>query len=147
MRLNTGNDTVTGRCGWLTAATAGLWLLLAGPAYFVAGPSGLQGLSIAAGLCLVPGWIVLILGGLFRQAESQSVMVLAGTGLRMLFVLVGTLAVQSALPNLGFREFIVWLLVFYLAMLLIETLLVLKQPQSSVEEAGTHTNIPKTAAR
>ena len=146
MRL-TGNETVTGRCGWLTAATAGLWLLLAGPAYFVANSDGLQGLSIAAALCLVPGWIVLLLGGLFGRAGSQSVMVLSGTALRMLFVLVGTLTVQSTLPNLGFREFIVWLLVFYLAMLFVETLLVLKQSQSSAEEAGAHTDTPKTAAR
>jgi len=130
--------TAKGRCGWLTAATAGLWLLLAGPAYFVAGTAGLEGLSIAALLCLIPGWIVLFLEAYVAGGNSPSLLILSGTVLRLLFVLVGTLVMQSVHQHLQFREFTAWLLVFYLATLLVETLLVLKQVQPPVQAGSSH---------
>lgn len=110
------------RCGWLLAATAGCWLLLSGPAWWLAGRAGVEGLTIAAVLCFVPGCLVFVLGALVESLRSQTPMlVLAGSVLRMLFVLAGLMVVQSIRPDLGFREFTVWLLVFYLAMLLVET--------------------------
>ena len=45
----------------LSAITAGLWVVLWGPAYGLAGTSGVQGLSFAAVLCVVPGCVVLLL--------------------------------------------------------------------------------------
>ncbi len=54
--------------------------------------------------------------------------VLAGMGLRLVIVLAGTLGIRAARPDLGFREFLVWLLAFYLVTLLVETLLVMKRP-------------------
>lgn len=138
--------------GRLTFAAAALWLLLVGPAWSLGGAAGLEGLSIAALLCVVPGWIVFSLcafapyltspwGGSTdssntagsnvstnSQGASQTAMlvVLGGTVLRLLFVLAGLMFVRSLRPDLGFREFTVWLLAFYMATLLVETLLVLK---------------------
>lgn len=108
---------------WLAAGVAAIWLLLVGPAYWLAGVAGVEGLSIAAVLCLLPGWLVFALGTLYGVANNQAMIVLSGTVLRMLSVLFGALAVREFRPDLQFREFFVWLLVFYMATLLLETLL------------------------
>jgi hypothetical protein len=114
------------RCGWLLAATVVLWLALAGPAWFVAGRDGMIGLTTAAVLCLVPGWTVFGLAASFGSSGSQvPLVILGGTVLRMVFVLLGLVIVQTVNPRLGFREFIVWLLVYYLCLLAVETCLVL----------------------
>ena len=124
---STWQVTVTS-CGWLTAVTAAIWLLLAWPAWALAETPGLEGLTYAALLCLVPGWLVFAISSKFRETHAQAAMVfLAGSMLRLLFVLGGTLVLQSARPALGFREFVVWVLVFYMTTLLTETLIVLKQ--------------------
>jgi hypothetical protein len=125
------------RCGWLTLATAVLWLVLLGPAWVIAGRDGLIGLSCSAGLCLVPGLIVFALAAKSAASGANvSLVILGGTVLRMMFVLVGMLIVQSADPRLGFREFVVWLLTFYLSMLAIETFLVLMRPQAGAKQPG-----------
>jgi hypothetical protein len=51
--------------------------------------------------------------------------ILGGTALRLVFVLLGMIIVQTLDQRLGFREFIVWLGVFYLGLLMVETCLVL----------------------
>ena len=112
------------KCGWLTAVTFAVWLLLVAPAWGLAGKNGIEGLSYAALLCLVPGWLVFLMSSRYGVAETQGAMiVLSGTALRLVFVLCGTLFIQSVRKELQFREFIVWLLVFYMVTLLFETLL------------------------
>lgn len=121
-------QTALVRGGVLTAVTAALWALLAGPAWLLGGIDGIEGLSYAAGLCLVPGWVVFLLIALYGTAGTQAAMVaLGGTALRLVFVLVGVLAIRAVRPHLGFWDFIVWLLVFYMATLFVETLLVVRQ--------------------
>ena len=117
------------RCGLLLAAAVVTWATAAVPAWWLGGRAGLEGLTVAAVLCLLPGFLVFLFVSRMVASENQlSIVVLGGAGLRMLFVLAGMLAVQSLRPDLGFREFVVWLLVFYLAMLATETVLVLKRP-------------------
>jgi len=140
--VRTARRVAWSRCGWLSAATAILWLILLAPAWFVAGRNGIVGLSAAAGLCLVPGWAVFWLATTFGAAGSQvPLVILGGTVLRMMFVLLGMVIVQTADPHLGFREFVVWLLVFYLSLLAVETSLMLwrseaRNSQSRVEGIG-----------
>ena len=50
-------------------------------------------------------------------AGAEVPLVILGGRLRMVFVLLGMVIVQTVDPRLGFREFIVWLLVFYLGLL------------------------------
>jgi hypothetical protein len=138
-------ESLGGRLSRLTAIAAAFWLALALPAYWLAGFNGLEGLSIAALLCLVPGLVAISLASLFAgdsHSTSMLTVVLGGMGLRMFFVLVGTMVVNSVRPDLGFRGFIVWLLAFYLAMLLAETLLVVKR--DAVEPAKSVTETPET---
>lgn len=119
----------TGRlCLRLALATTGLWTILLLPAWLLAEWNGILGLTISAGLCVIPGWVVFFAGPRYVAPDSQALfLALGGTGLRMVFVLVGMLGVRAVLPQLGFREFTLWLLVFYLATLVIETWMVLRQ--------------------
>jgi hypothetical protein len=117
------------RCRWLALATGGLWVLLLGPAWLVAGRDALIGLSAAAVLCSIPGFVVFWVASIYGPAGAQvPLVILGGTVLRMLFVFLGMVIVQSAAPRLGLREFVVWLLVFYVALLAVETLLVVPRP-------------------
>ena len=125
-------------CGWLTAWTLGLWALLIVPAQLLAGPTGIAGLTYAALLCLVPGWLVFCIGSLYGVSSTQAAIVaIGGSVLRLLSVLFGALVVRSVRSDLGLREFFVWLLVFYMATLLIETLLLLKQQPSLCNRSRT----------
>jgi len=111
----------------LTTGVAALWLLLAGPAFFLRGVLGLEGLSYAALIGLGPGWLVLFLASKFSSAENAAAPVLLGMFLRMVFVLFGVALVRNLRPMLGIWEFIIWVLVFYLAALAMETSLVLRR--------------------
>jgi hypothetical protein len=104
----------------LTAVTAGLWLLCAVPAWLIAEESGLEGLTYALLLCLIPGVVTLRLAkvGDSRQAPFA---VLTGMGLRMASVLAGALVLRAVRPDLGPQAFHVWLIVGYLVTLAVET--------------------------
>ncbi len=119
------------RCALLTGVAAALWCLLAGPAWFLADGAGLLGLTLAAALCTIPGLLVFLIVALSPSAGSQAAMVsLSGTGLRLVFVLVGVSVVRSIRPDLRMREFIVWVLIYYLAMLASETMMVVRRPST-----------------
>jgi hypothetical protein len=120
------------RCAWLGLATALLWLVLLAPAWFLGGRDGLVGVSVAAILCVVPGWIVFWLAAAYGAAGGHvPLVVLGGMLLRMVFVFLGMVIVQSAHKGLGFREFVVWLLAFYAVLLAVETFLVLPRTESA----------------
>jgi hypothetical protein len=119
--------TLLARCLHLGGTVAVLWGLLLYPAYRIGETDAVFGLSISAALCVVPGWLVFLTASRYRDAGSQlPIVVIGGSVLRLLFVLVGTLAVQGAWPGLGFKDFVLWLLVFYMATLAVETRLMLK---------------------
>lgn len=120
------------RCAWLAIATAALWLLLLAPAWLIGGRDGLIGVSVAALLCVVPGLIVFWLAAAYGAAGGQvPLVVLGGMLLRMVFVFLGMVIVQSADQRLGFREFVIWLLAFYAVLLAVETFLVLPRTESA----------------
>lgn len=127
-------------CGWLTVFALAGWLLLLGPAHLLGERDGVEGVTWAAALCLVPGWLVFLVSSRFHGLNAQlPVVVIGGTVLRMMFVLVGMVAVQGSRPDLGFREFTLWLLVFYLGMLAAETSLTLKahSEEGATGESGS----------
>jgi len=115
----------------LMLACVGFTLLLAGPAWLVAGSKGLVGLSAAALLCLVPG--CLVTGFRHLAGDSQAVLLLASGGLRMAFVLMGALVARFGVDGYGLREFFVWLILFYLFTLAIETISFLKSPEGQAD--------------
>jgi len=121
------SESVLRQCGRLSLVTMGLWCVLAYPAFLLRGLSGLEGLTYALILCLLPGWLVFWLASRYGVAKSQAMAVLAGTVLRLLFVLCGVVVIRAVRTNLGFWEFLVWVLTFYLATLFVETLLIVKR--------------------
>ncbi len=130
--LRTPRQLAWARCGWLCLTALGLCLVLIVPAWFIAGREGIIGLSTAAILCVVPGLVVFWIAANFGVAGSEvPLVILGGTLLRMVFVFLGMVIAQTLDPRLGFREFVVWLLVFYLVLLGVETCLVLLSSASS----------------
>lgn len=111
-------------------------LVLAGPAWLVAGDKGLIGIAAATVLCTLPGCLVVAFKGLV--GDSQATLVLAAGGLRMFFVLLGALAAKFVVEGYGLKEFFVWLILFYLFTLALETksLLSVKSEPETCDEAG-----------
>lgn len=121
---------------------AALWLLFCGPAYALRGQLALEGLSYAAILCLLPGLVLFAVftpkpGATSEEANNQRAMLmLAGMMGRMIFVLLGTLAIQEFRSELTFWDFLVWLIAFYLCTLAYETSLLLKRQSTAVSQSG-----------
>ncbi len=117
--------TLGGRLVALTAGMLVVGMLLAVIAYGVSGLLGLEGLAYSLILSLIPGLLTVFAGELLRHRNLSAYVVLVGGGFRMLFVLLGMFAVSALRPDLGFRQFTVWLIVCYLVALALETALVL----------------------
>ncbi len=105
----------------LTGAIVLLWLVVLWPAYQLGGRTGVEGASWAAALSLVPGWLVFAALGLYRAAAPAVAQIVLGLVLRMGVVLGGFLVLKTARDEFGTWNFTVWLLVFYLASLAVET--------------------------
>jgi hypothetical protein len=124
--------SLTTRLVQFVGAVVALWAILAGPAYFLAQYDGIEGLTYAALLCLTPGLIVMAIASRVREAGQQAmVAILGGMLLRLVFVLVGVVTIQTSRPHLKLREFIIWLLVFYMATIAIETRMVVASVKAS----------------
>ena len=67
----------------------------------------------------------------FKCCHLSAFIILVGMGLRMMFVLIGLLAVAMFVPAVDLREFAVWLVVGYLVALALETWLVLSPASKS----------------
>lgn len=117
--------TLGGRLLMLTAGMLGLGILLAAVAFGVAGLPGVEGLVYSLLLCLVPGLLTVVFGEYLKKYDLAAYIVLVGGGLRMVFVLAGMFAVSAWRPDLGFRQFTVWLIVCYLVALALETAVIL----------------------
>jgi len=124
------------RCSVFTACAAALWVVLAGPAYWLAGKLGLEGLTYSALLCWLPGCVLFFAVPFFEFAKNKAFAFLVGSGLRMFVVLVATLLLREVRADLGLKQFLSWLVVFYSVTLLVETLLIVKSPEA-VSASGT----------
>lgn len=104
--------------GWLFGLGIGFAAVLAGPAWWLAGSKGLTGLTVSAALCLIPSCLAV----LFKAwAGDSATTTLVSSGLRLFFVMAGALVAKFVVTGYGMREFFVWLIVFYLFSLAVET--------------------------
>ena len=111
--------------GWLTGATLIVALLLLAPAWRLYRGTGIEAVLWAGLLCLVPGWVVVLVNH-WAAAEKRDVLgVLLGIGLRMVAALAGALLVTELWPDLRQSGFLWWLSAFYLVALAIETRLLM----------------------
>jgi hypothetical protein len=123
--------------GILLLGTLLLWLVTLGVACLLWPDEQLALLqlsSTALGLCLVPTVLTMLWASWSsgQDPEQQVVAALGGTGVRMFFVLGVGLLLSSSVPYYQehFRDFWIWVLLFYLATLALEmTLLVRARTQ------------------
>lgn len=138
MNDNRANSAIV-HCGLLAAVVIVLGLLLAFPAYSIGGIAGVEGLCYAAAICLLPGWVVIALADGYGVAKFRVGSVLVGTGMRFGVILAGVLLVTWARPQLQFREFLVWVVVFYMVTLGFETAVVYRQTISRSKAESENT--------
>ena len=134
---STPTRTALQRCGVLTASTAALWAVLAGPAFLLANTRGLEGLSYSALLCWVPGCLLFFAIPCFAFAKNKAFAFLASSTVRMFAVLTGALLIHEVRADLGLKEFLSWLVVFYTVTLLVETLLIVKSPEANTSNGSS----------
>jgi hypothetical protein len=85
--------------------------------------------AVAALLCLVPTaatllWCELVLGG---SPEQQLAAVMGGTAIRMVFVVAAAMVLYFNFEDFHSGGFWIWVVVFYLATLVLETTLVARR--------------------
>ena len=109
----------------LVAGTLVFLALVAYPARLLWGESALLFSATAAGLCLVPTVVTLAWAQAGGKGEphQQVLAILAGTGLRMLFVIGGGMVLYLTVPTFGLQRFWLWVIVFYLFTLTLEMVL------------------------
>ena len=123
-------DTFGGRCRMLAVVICALWLLATGPAWHYFGNPGIQAATISAVCCLFAG-IVTFRFARGRQPRMDAFAVLWGTAFRGVFALLGVFVMQVPL-SIAAENYLIWLGLFYLASLALETALLLRpEPQFS----------------
>lgn len=115
----------------LTTIVAVALLVLALPAFRLSGRAGLVGLISAALLCLTPGWLVFAIHSRYGTATPVAAF-LFGTVGRLFITLGGVIAMMESLPQLGMMSFGLWLGIFYILTLVVETKLLLMSPTGDV---------------
>ena len=106
---------------WLAASNLLLGLVLWIPMSHLFGAMGVEGLVLAAVLCLVPGLLVLVLQPVWSACGLEGFGALAGGVVRTLFALAGFLTIRRFYPEMPPIMFGSLLSVFYLVSLGAET--------------------------
>jgi hypothetical protein len=122
--MRPGSIGFRGRCLRLVGVTLAVWLVSLYPAFRLFGVAGMEAASISAVACLVPGCVVFWLLEGLSPGDAQIRAVLAGTGLRVAFGLAAAV-IMDELAGLAATNYVVWLAVFYLVSLAVETHLIL----------------------
>jgi hypothetical protein len=120
--------------GWVTGATLLVALLLLAPAWRLYRGTGIEAVVWAGLLCLVPGWLVVLVHHWAASGKRDVLGALLGMGLRMAAALSGALLVTELWPELRRSGFLWWLSAFYLVALVIETRL--SMPAARTARAG-----------
>jgi hypothetical protein len=124
----------------LLGSCLALWLLLAGPVFWLLGAQHLLFTVVAASICLVPAvgtllWCELALG---KSPEQQLAAVMGGMGIRMLFVVGLGMVVYYSVPGFKSAGFWLWIIGFYLVTLAAEMVLVVRrQAPADNQQQGT----------
>ena len=113
------------RIGLLVGVTVGAWALTAGPAFFLLDGPPLGITALAAGLCLAPGVLVLLLAGYGRNwaAEKKAVLAFVAPAIRLVLACAGGIVLYYQVPWVltNGKAFLMWGMGFYLLTLAVET--------------------------
>jgi uncharacterized membrane protein YqjE len=124
----------------LTAIIALGWIVCFWPARMVRDDSGVFWMTVAAGICLLPGWVVVGMSG-FASLSNDLALMLVQTMVRLMTVSIAAIVVKSNQPTLGFTEFYGWLVGFYLLGLLAEVWLMFIRPVAG--DPNRSVSVPK----
>lgn len=122
---------MTRRLALLVGSCLALWLVSAYPTSLWGGEQAVVFSAVAMGICLVPTALTLGLALWAGRSDpaQQALFVLAGTGIRMMLVLLATLILNTNFPYFQSFGFLVWVLVYYLFTLTLEvSLLIAARP-------------------
>jgi hypothetical protein len=113
----------------LLTGSLAIWLACAIPAWLLAGGVALLDTALACALCLIPMaatlmWCQWAFGG---SPEQQLAAVMGGTGLRMVAVSAGSIGLFFGVEALHRPAFLIWVVVFYLATLTLEVVLIVRR--------------------
>jgi hypothetical protein len=116
----------------LVATPLLLWGALIYPGWLLWGDRAIRESAVALGLCLVPAIVSYLLSLRWANTpDKQVVAVLGGSGLRMALALGGGFLLYHRLPDWFSATFWVWMGLFYLSILALETALVLRNKQNN----------------
>jgi hypothetical protein len=120
----------------LLVGSAAIWVVLAVPAWLLAGEVALLDSALAYGLCLVPMaatmlWCHWSFGG---SPEQQLLAVLGATSVRLVVVVAVGVGLHQAFDALNRPAFLIWVVVFYLATLTLEIVLVARRQTALAEQ-------------
>jgi len=106
-----------------------LWLLAAVPAWLLGGTTALADTALACGLCLVPMVATFIWAewACAQAADQQLLAVLGGTGVRLFVVAGAGIGLYHAVAELHRPAFLLWVIIFYLATLTLEVVVVVRR--------------------
>ena len=122
----------------LALGTAALWLLLLFPVRLAFGDRAVLETAVAAVLCLIPMALTMAWSA-WAQAgspETQLAAVLGGTALRMLLIVAIALALFKTVEELSRPDFLIWVVVFYLATLTLEIVLLVRRQAAETRTAS-----------
>ena len=124
----------------LTGSVMLVALLLAPFAAVRTGSGGIGGLALAAGICLVAGWVAEALAALLHDRVMPLAVMLLGMAIRMLPPLGICVALAAqGISGRANMAFIFYLLAFYLVTLALETWLTVSRL------ANSNSSIPRIA--
>jgi len=120
------------RLGLLITGSLVLWAVLLCPAWLLWQERALLHSAVALGLCLIPalGTMAWVVAAKQRSAEAQLLAVLGGTGVRLALVAGVGVSLYKLQGEYFTEVFLAWLLIFYLAILALEVILVVKDSAS-----------------
>jgi hypothetical protein len=132
------------RLGLLIGGSIVFWILAAWSGRHFWGDTAAVYSGVAVLLCLIPTALTLAWAGSERPCspEQQLIRLLASTGIRIVVVLAGALALYGLFPY--FHEgpgFLMWVVVFYLFTLGFETLLLVSGRTGAEESDGSSRSV------
>ena len=123
------------RCLKLVLAIGGLWLLAVMPARYFWGTDGVEAATVSAVCCLAGGCLTFWFTARVSQPRVQAFAVLLATAFRGVCALVGAVVMQVFM-GLPPETYLIWLVVFYLVSLALETAMLMGPRTSSSSRAS-----------
>lgn len=124
-----------GQAGLVAAVSAGIWLIISPLAYQLSGAAGLAAAAVGGGICFMGAALALILAVPFPGPDAVMHRMALGMLARALVPLSLGVALHFKAPALAQAGMVFYLLVFYMATLAMETLLMLAQvPRASATD-------------